>query len=381
MNNERIPELDALRGVAAFTVLLNHCFAVYPGIYGVLSSKSIAGAGFLLSVFSFSPLHIFWNGRAAVILFFVLSGFVLSISHYNGLKFYYGSYLIKRICRLYIPYFIIITISVFLLNYYQGSHETEQISYQFNRSWNTKINICDYIYLLLLHGKVDIVNFPLWTVIIEIEIAIILPFCIMLIKRLNFYSNMIFIVAYLIILKLAAHTISNLDIIARNLYYLPFFLFGSLLYKHRMKFRNLRVTNAFYIVTTYVVISILCNWEWLIVWFVKYDKDNFLFFINDYMIAIGSILLIIICISNFGSIKKVLNKAAFQFLGRISYSLYLIHVVVILFVLYYFRFTNYKYQVLTVITSCLLVSYGYYLCIERPSIKLGKYLASRFRGK
>lgn len=381
MNNERISELDALRGIAAFTVLLNHCFAIYPGVYEALSSKSVSDTGFLLKLFSFSPLHIFWNGHAAVILFFVLSGFVLSISHYNGLKFYYWSYLIKRICRLYIPYFVIITISVLLLNFYEGNHSTEQISYQFTKSWNARRNTHDYINLLLLQGKIDIVNFPLWTVIIEIEIAIILPFFIKIIKRLNFYGNLIFIGAYLALVKLATHTVTDLDITARNLYYLPFFLFGSLLYKHRTKFKNLRVVNVYYIIIVFISIAVLCDWEWLIVWFVKYDKANFLVAVSDYMVAIGSVLLIIICISSFGSIRKVLNTAVFQFMGKISYSLYLIHVVVILFVLFCFRSINYKYQVFIIIASCLLVSYCYYLCIERPSVRLGKYLALMSRSK
>lgn len=56
---------------------------------------------------------LFWNGHSAVILFFVLSGFVLSLPFFKGeYKFDYSRYLVKRICRIYIPYLIIIMLAI-----------------------------------------------------------------------------------------------------------------------------------------------------------------------------------------------------------------------------------------------------------------------------
>src|ERR1035437_6618026 len=143
MNSKRISELDALRGIAAFIVLISHCFAVYPTVYEIFCSRSLINTNTILKYFTFSPLHIFWNAHAAVILFFILSGFVLSVSHYTDSKFDYGSYLIKRMCRLYIPYFAIVTISVLLINFYQGKHGINNLSYPFSESWSSKINFTE----------------------------------------------------------------------------------------------------------------------------------------------------------------------------------------------------------------------------------------------
>ncbi|TKI74814.1 acyltransferase, partial [Bacillus wiedmannii] len=54
---------------------------------------------------------IFSSGNESVIIFFVLSGFVLYRSiqkNYDS----YGSFLLKRICRIYIPYIVAIIIAI-----------------------------------------------------------------------------------------------------------------------------------------------------------------------------------------------------------------------------------------------------------------------------
>ena len=382
MDSKRISELDALRGVAAFIVLIGHCFAIYPPVYDIFNSRSTSNPSYLLKSFTFSPLHIFWNGHAAVILFFILSGFVLSVSHYHGPKFYYPGYLIKRLCRLYIPYIIIVTISVLLINFYQGKHGIENVSYPYDESWSSKINITDYLKLLILTGKIDVVDLPLWTIIIEIKISIILPVFIMLIKKLSFIKNLLLILVCIVIVKLSMH-VSVISYIPdfKILYFLPFFLAGSVLYRFRVEIMSLKINNMATQLILYCLILTLCNWEWIIVWIIKYDKNSIYYMINDYIVAFGCILLMIVTISNVGAIKKILNTKALQFLGQISYSLYLVHVIVIMFILYSFRSAENIFLVPLIIVATLLFSYAYYLYIEQPSIKLGKYLAANFTQK
>lgn len=69
--NERIKQLDSLRGLAALTVLLSHIYL----IPGILLPALIQNIGIL------SPRALV-NGSAAVIFFFVLSDFVLSLFHF-----------------------------------------------------------------------------------------------------------------------------------------------------------------------------------------------------------------------------------------------------------------------------------------------------------
>jgi peptidoglycan/LPS O-acetylase OafA/YrhL len=47
------------------------------------------------------PLH---NGDAAVFIFFVLSGYVHSLPYLRGTQPAYPEYVIRRVCRIYIPF-------------------------------------------------------------------------------------------------------------------------------------------------------------------------------------------------------------------------------------------------------------------------------------
>jgi peptidoglycan/LPS O-acetylase OafA/YrhL len=81
---QRFVELDALRGVAACTVVLHHLAQAY----------SFESPWYLRPLVA---------GHEAVILFFTLSGFVLSLPFWNrGSNGPYGQYLIRRFFRIYV---------------------------------------------------------------------------------------------------------------------------------------------------------------------------------------------------------------------------------------------------------------------------------------
>lgn len=67
---KHISYLDTIRGLAALTVISEH----YVIAYGLPCETPLCQ-----QILDFSPLHIWWDGTAAVSMFFVLSGLVLSI--------------------------------------------------------------------------------------------------------------------------------------------------------------------------------------------------------------------------------------------------------------------------------------------------------------
>jgi peptidoglycan/LPS O-acetylase OafA/YrhL len=93
-----LPELEALRGLAALAVVVEHTFLYADGpLYGWLNNHP--GAGPLMIWLT----HVLFNGRAAVVLFFVISGFVLA-RQMAGLRgsvpVRLQSYLVRRLFRI-----------------------------------------------------------------------------------------------------------------------------------------------------------------------------------------------------------------------------------------------------------------------------------------
>ncbi len=91
-NQERYVELDALRGIAALSVVVWHF------VCATYTIKVPSERTFVLS------LYYLVHGRSAVILFFILSGFVLSLPFFRESKPKYNAFVVRRACRIYLPY-------------------------------------------------------------------------------------------------------------------------------------------------------------------------------------------------------------------------------------------------------------------------------------
>ncbi|MCU0679646.1 MAG: acyltransferase family protein, partial [Planctomycetes bacterium] len=110
-----IPEIDGLRFLAILQVLLLHCFTFIMvkapnGSY----EERVLDYPFLKAVLG--------NGGSGVLLFFAISGFILSLpfaQYYlnGGRKINLKSYYIRRVTRIEPPY-IISLVFLFLVNVY-----------------------------------------------------------------------------------------------------------------------------------------------------------------------------------------------------------------------------------------------------------------------
>ncbi|MBO9659041.1 MAG: hypothetical protein J7527_09470, partial [Chitinophagaceae bacterium] len=75
---KRFETLDTLRGLASLQVVISHALYITPLIERIHHAKTTEGLSLPVIVFSFTPVHTIWAASEAVILFFVLSGYVLS---------------------------------------------------------------------------------------------------------------------------------------------------------------------------------------------------------------------------------------------------------------------------------------------------------------
>jgi peptidoglycan/LPS O-acetylase OafA/YrhL len=85
-------------------------------------------------------LPLLMGGRFAVMLFFVLSGFVLALPYFAGTSAAYGPYLVRRFCRLYPPFAFAVLVSA-LLCYLLGGVALPGLSDWLTEAWGFACNV------------------------------------------------------------------------------------------------------------------------------------------------------------------------------------------------------------------------------------------------
>ena len=98
----KLEKLDALRGLAALYVVIHHSVP-----------KSIM-------LFSLNIANLFRFGEEAVILFFLLSGFVINFSFVKSRDKTFRTYFFKRVTRIYIPLLIVMMLGYLMECYGAG---------------------------------------------------------------------------------------------------------------------------------------------------------------------------------------------------------------------------------------------------------------------
>lgn len=102
----RYAGLDALRGFAAAVVVFHHISLTFPSFVGgdiVAPARAPWPGDPWAVVLQMTPLNLFFAGPQAVLLFFVLSGFVLTLPFDRPAGIHWPSYYPKRLLRLYLP--------------------------------------------------------------------------------------------------------------------------------------------------------------------------------------------------------------------------------------------------------------------------------------
>ena len=100
----RLSSLDGLRGIAALIVVAHHASLLVPAISAAyLTPGGGPVAGSVAWWFTYTPLKLLTAGPEAVIVFFVLSGFVLTLPLLSGRPFDWMAYYPRRIVRIGLP--------------------------------------------------------------------------------------------------------------------------------------------------------------------------------------------------------------------------------------------------------------------------------------
>ncbi len=338
----RIVALDALRGLAAVVVVLHHfryAFYMDPPRW------------FLRPLFAGGP---------AVALFFVLSGYVLSIPYWRGSQPVYSKYFIRRVCRIYLPYACAVLVAVAA-----GQHmlfAQLPLSPWFYFTWHTAFTPQLVAKQLLTMATSPAINTALWSLRYEMEMSLIFPAVCFVLLRMGGPLSCITAAAILkagYIVWGHNHSAGSY-MLGATLIYGSQFVFGAVL-----SLEHERIADVYAACSRWVKLLALCA--------IVYG-----FYTSTRPILIPFAACGVLILSQHSRIRTVLESKIPEYLGRISYSLYLVHGTVLFATLILLFGKIPLFWVFTVyLCMSLLFSHAFCLLIEEPTMNLGKQLTRK----
>lgn len=326
-SGDKIAVLDSIRGMAAFVVVLCHyTYAFFPA--ATMGSLAVAHTSVEQWLFK-SPLSILFAGRFAVILFFVLSGFVLTLRFVSNQQGSLFPAAIKRYVRL-MPIALVSVLFAYLIMslgfIYAG--EAAQVT---GSGWLTGLYVFDpSLSGALLHGLLGVfsagVDAPtsynpvLWTIYYEF-LGSLLVFGIASLVRGQSKRWLLYIIALLAFI---------------NTFFCGFILGLILadLYASRQQLFE-RIQNMSWVYKSGLLLFALLiaafpteqaqlgpYWNALIL--LKSDID-----ISRTILELVAASIIIMLALSWGGMTRLLERRQLIWLGKISYALYATHFIIL----------------------------------------------------
>lgn len=379
MNKRHFNQLDSIRGLAAISVMLGHFVFIFPQVADV----NFEHAAWYVKLIKYSPAHMFIAGHEAVLLFFILSGFVLSIPFNNNQNFSYSTYIIKRICRIYLPYLVAISLAMLMsVTFY--SSDMSGLSSQIN--WESSLNIKAVLEHLFFIGSYQngLYDPVIWSLIHEMRISIIFPFLMYFVLKNSWKKTLLFAVLVSIVgYVMTTISINVLGIktdFFHTLYFTSLFIIGALLAKYRVPIVQRIQLLSRPVKVLLILFGILAytNSWWTYSIPVMNNEVFHISLINDYLTVWGIVIFIVMSFS-LKTLLKLLETKLLMFFGKISYSLYLYHVICLkVLVSSLYGLLNTEVILLITLIISIAVATLSYKYIELPSIRLGKKLVSKY---
>lgn len=389
MDSVKYGQLDGLRGAASLAVVFSHFInAFFPVATGV---------GLLIHsnydfVFNTFPFTFLFGGHFAVCIFFVLSGFVLSIKYFRkpSASIPVDSSL-RRYSRLMLPalgsvLFAYVLMKLGLMYNNQASEITGSTSW-FSSFWNFLPTIESALregawgaFIDGLQPGMTTYNSSLWTMQIELA-GSFMVFAFLAI----FGSVKRRWLAYLMIMLITWGT-----------YYLPFILgvMISDLTVNRKNIINIVPRSIYPLIILFALY--LGGWPTVV------ERGSAYYFIQSSSLesylntsivlvahTLGAFLLVVSTIQ-YDVLGKILTLKPFKFLGRISFSLYLLHLPLIgsfssILFINLIKYFSYEYSVLIDVAVSLVlflvVSYAYTLYVDEKAIDLSHRFGNWLKGQ
>ncbi|UZT95431.1 MULTISPECIES: acyltransferase family protein [Pseudomonas] len=372
--------LESLRGLAAICVAVGHSliwlrFITEPAIW----VKSVFDVNGIQASIARALIAVF-SGAAAVDLFFVLSGYVLaqSISRRNIDVFALVEYSVRRLLRIIPAYWFSLVLAIICIFVFSDGYVAKEAgTVWFNGWYREPVSTSVVINNALLQSPS--LNPNSWTLLVEVLGSLILPFLLLIGGRGGIATTLV-----MLAIAIALSTIAP-GFGWSWAYYFFMFATGVATAKHGDSITSCLTPTMIKILIWFAIVCLLAGSAFFPLVHVLPQ---------DVLFVIGSACLVMLLGGN--SIKgniAILDNRFSQFVGRVSYSFYLLHFMVLYWtataILELFSehlLTAYPLAImLTVagltVAASLPLSWASYKYVERPFVTLGRSLFKPRRKK
>ena len=325
---QRLRSLDGLRGVAAIVVVAYHSLLISPQLADIVVNNKPPAPGSFWDLLLYSPLRIFIAGNEAVIVFFVLSGLVLTLQVRRERDFNWGTYFPRRLVRLYLPMFASVVFAVVMTLLLHRDREASDSAWvQFytypDFSWKFAIQAAD-----VFNGTPDF-NSPLWSLRWEVLFSLLLPVFVLIASRGRKLAWTAIALAPLAVLL--GYENSVLPLV-----YLPAFIVGIALAK-LFSLRDESAVGAaeaelgthrvpWWGHLAWLAVAVASLFLLILHWLLQpgIGQNTHVAFASSALIVLGAAGIVTVA-ARWKPAIRVLSLPPIHWLGRISFSLYLVH--------------------------------------------------------
>jgi len=373
----RLSELDALRGIAALTVALGHFFGAFYVIPDAPLLAQMANPVLLLAGYL---------GHNAVVLFFLLSGFVLPLPKLNHRPQSYAVYLTRRIFRIYLPYVAALALAALGDLWLRGAIPLSDFAREdWGDPWSQPLTWRMIGQHLAFIGFYDFtqINGVIWSLIVEMRISILFPLLCLLVLRLRpGIALAMAVLGSAAAVQLSIYFPCNQGVaLDTTLHFMGFFVVGILLAQHREALglwvrgwrKGLAEATLVAAALAYVYGAMFTN----LLLTPRFPRA--IDVTSDWVTALGASLFIVLGL-NLGAFRWLLLTRPCRFLGRVSYSAYLIHTPISFCLLHFLYGKISVWLILPIFVAATLgISELFYRWVEEPAMRWGRSVSERLK--
>jgi peptidoglycan/LPS O-acetylase OafA/YrhL len=335
--SQRIEIFDGMRGLASVIVMIFH-MAVWT-VYGYSANEYKIFANSFWRVVTQTPLKLLWGGNEAVLVFYIIGGFLLARPYLNGRKLDFKPFIIKRWIRLMLPYVLVIAVTISLIALFGAwKHDTIDLSGSFNVKWKRVPNALEMLlYVLGYDYNLNILSGAFWSMVQEWRLSFVVPFVAVALHR-NRTGK---VLGYYAIMQVGldaltgwgmqgeaawlAHLSESLN---RTNYYAIFFVMGAVLAKHLPVIRAfVREHRGFRILSAWAIPFLIPS-QWIL------SALGLSFRVRNALLLSGlGIILFLLLSMESPRLTAFFKAKPLLLLGKLSFSIYLTHTTsIVLFV-------------------------------------------------